>query len=176
MAKLLWLDLETTGLNPESDVILEVATVITDGRLDEICRYHSVIHQVDPTLLTMSHWCKKNHDDSGLIDLVRASTVSEAQAEQELLSQISRHVQSGDQLILAGSSIHFDRAFIRNRWKRLDSRLHYRMIDVSSIKESLRLYFGYERQSAPPKHRAEKDIDGSIAEFRDYMKLMRVPQ
>ena len=174
MAKLLWLDLETTGLDPKEHSILEVAAILTDGRLQEISRYESVIHQVSPALDKMSPWCLATHSDSGLIEEVRKSGTSELRAEEELLAFITRHVQADDTLLLAGSSIHFDRSFIKERWQELDRRLHYRMLDVSSFKEAYRLYHSFELAPSKARHRAMKDIEGAISAFSSYMKLVRV--
>jgi len=174
VAKLLWLDLETTGLDPKEHSILEVAAILTDGRLQEISRYEAVVHQVQPALDNMSPWCLATHTETGLLEEVRKSNKSELKVEEELLAFITRHVQSDDTVLLAGSSIHFDRSFIKEKWPEFDKRLHYRMLDVSSFKEAYRLYHSFELAPSKARHRALKDIEGAISAFGSYMKLVRV--
>jgi oligoribonuclease len=169
---LVWLDMEMTGLDPERERIIEVATIITDGQLTEIgTGPELVIHQSDEILAGMDDWNKKHHGGSGLVDRVKASTISDADAEAQTIEFINKHVSAKDRPVLAGNSIHQDRRFIHRYMPALDKRLHYRMVDVSTIKELARRWYPQLIAKIPAKketHRALDDIRESIDELRFY--------
>ena len=169
---LVWLDMEMTGLDPTKERIIEIATILTDGNLVEIAVGPDlVIHQDDAVLAAMDDWNRTHHGASGLTERVKSSTVTDADAETQTLAFIREHVGAKDRPVLAGNSIHQDRRFIRKYMPKLDARLHYRMVDVSTIKELARRWFPAVVVKQPPKkdtHRALDDIRESIEELRFY--------
>src|ERR1041385_6854940 len=177
---LVWLDMEMTGLDPESERIIEVATIITDGQLTEVATGPEiVIHQPDELLATMDDWNKSHHGASGLTERVKASTNSEGDAEAQTIAFINQHVSAKDRPVLAGNSIHQDRRFIHRYMPALDKRLHYRMVDVSTIKELARRWYPQVTAKQPAKketHRALDDIRESIEELRFYKQHLFAPQ
>jgi oligoribonuclease len=168
-APLVWIDMEMSGLDPDRCRILEIATIVTDGRLEIIAEGPDlVVHQPDEVLDAMDEWCTRHHGESGLTDQVRASTVSEAEAEQKTLEFLARFTPAGASP-LCGNSVHQDRRFIARYMLGLDAFLHYRLVDVSTIKELGRRW--YPELKAPQKretHRALDDIRESIEELRFY--------
>jgi oligoribonuclease len=173
---LLWLDMEMTGLDPDKERIIEVATILTDGQLNEIAAGPElVIHQADEILNAMDSWNKKHHGGSGLTQRVRDSDVTDAVAEKATMDFLAVHLgtASKDRPVLAGNSIHQDRRFIRRYMPALDTRLHYRMVDVSTIKELSRRWYPEATAKQPGKkesHRALDDVRESIDELRYYRK------
>ena len=176
---LVWLDMEMTGLDPGKERIIEVATILTDGQLVEIAVGPDlVIHQSDEVLAAMDDWNKKHHGGSGLVDRVKASTVTDGDAEAQTLEFIKQHCGPKERPVLAGNSIHQDRRFIRRYMPALDTRLHYRMVDVSTVKELARRWFPQLVAKIPPKketHRALDDIRESIDELRWYRQNVFAP-
>ncbi len=170
--RLLWLDMEMSGLDPARERILELATIVTDANLEVIALGPElVVHQADEVLAAMDAWNTEHHGASGLTDKVRASIVDEAAAEAQTLAFIDAHFSARDRPVLCGNSIHQDRRFIRRYLPAFDTRLHYRMIDVSTVKELGRRWYPAELAKQPPKiesHRALGDIQESIAELRFY--------
>lgn len=174
-AKLLWMDLEMTGLDPVEDRILEVAVIVTDWDMNEIASY-SAVKKVGPNLMKTrmigEFWAKfpKVRDDliAQNLDGKNGRTV-----ENELLEFVNEHFAADERIILAGNSIHQDRKFIDNEWTRLSARLHYRMLDVSAWKV---VFEGkYKKKFAKPEaHRALEDIRGSIQELKYYLGKVRV--
>ena len=137
-----------------------------------------MIHQADELLAAMDDWNKKHHGGSGLVERVVASTVTEADAEAQTIAFINAHVPAKERPVLAGNSIHQDRRFIRRFMPILEERLHYRMIDVSSIKELARRWFPAIIAKQPKKketHRALDDIRESIDELRFYRQHVFLP-
>ena len=177
---LVWVDMEMTGLDPAVERIIEVATILTDGQLVELAVGPDlVIHVDDDVLAKMDEWNTKHHTASGLVARVKASTVSDLDAEAQTLAFIAAHVGGKDRPVLAGNSIHQDRRFIRRYMPALDARLHYRMVDVSTIKELARRWYPAIVAKQPAKketHRALDDIRESIDELRYYQANIFVPR
>lgn len=172
---LVWMDLEMTGLQPEQDRILEIAVLVTDADLNIVAEGPElVIHQSEEQLALMDEWNRKTHGNSGLIERVRASTVTEAEAEAEVLAFLRKHV--GKRVApLAGNSIHQDRRFLAKYMTEVDAYLHYRLVDVSSLKELARRWFPETYAAVPKKserHRALEDIRGSVEELRFYRQVL----
>lgn len=172
-APLVWLDMEMTGLDPERHHILEVAVIITDGDLNILHEGpHLVVYQDDATLAEMDEWCTQCHTQNGLVDQVKASTVSVADAEQALLAVLKQYCQP-KLSPLCGNSIEQDRRFIVKYMPMLDSFLHYRHVNVSSFKEMVqRWYPNHPAKDFDKKktHLALDDIRESIAELKHYRK------
>ena len=177
---LLWMDMEMSGLEPERERVLEVATIITSAELDVIAEGPDlVIHQPDELLAAMDAWNTEHHGASGLTAKVKSSTVTEAEAEALTLAFINTHFGARDRPVLCGNSIHQDRRFIRRYMPALDARLHYRMVDVSTIKELGRRWYPAEVAVMPAKadsHRALDDIRESISELRWYRERLFLPR
>ncbi|MCK7636395.1 oligoribonuclease [Corynebacterium sp. CCM 9187] len=167
-----------TGLNPSTDVIVEVAAVITDANLNILGEgVDLVVHATDEELSRMDGFVTEMHRASGLTEEVRKSTVSLADAEQAVLDLISEHCDPDHPAPLAGNSIATDRAFIRAHMPLLDAALHYRMIDVSSIKELARRWYPRVYFRQPDKgmaHRALADIVESVRELDYYRRAIFV--
>jgi oligoribonuclease len=176
---LVWIDLEMTGLNPDVDRILEMATIVTDGELNVLAEGPElVIHQSEAVLSGMDDWNRRTHGASGLVERVRASTVTEAEAERLTLDFLKPYIKERTSP-LCGNSIHQDRRFISRYMTSLDAFLHYRLIDVSSLKELARRWYPPVFDAAPRKsdrHRALDDIRGSIAELQYYRQALFVPR
>ncbi len=166
---LVWMDLEMTGLNPDTDTILEIATLITDRNLKIIAEGPSlVVHHPQEVLDGMDEWCTEHHGASGLSARVLASDISLAEAEAQTLNFIHQHVPEKTSP-LCGNSIHQDRRFLVRHMPQLEKYLHYRNIDVSTIKELVRRW--YPDLTLPAKkgrHLALDDIRESIDELRFY--------
>jgi oligoribonuclease len=169
---LVWLDMEMTGLEPDRERIIEVASILTDGNLTEIAIGPDlVVHQDDAILAAMDDWNTKHHGASGLVARVKESTITVGDAEAQTLAFINQHVGAKERPVLAGNSIHQDRRFIRRYMPALEKRLHYRMVDVSTIKELARRWYPAVVAKQPPKretHRALDDIRESLDELRFY--------
>jgi oligoribonuclease len=169
-ANLVWMDLEMTGLDPEVDVIIEMATIITDSDLNVIAEGPVLAISVpEDKLEAMDEWNQTHHSASGLLDRVRKSDVSTVEAEARTLAFIERHVEK-DASPLCGNTIWQDRRFLVRYMKTLESYLHYRNIDVSSLKELARrwrpeLLAGFTKTG---NHTALADIRESIEELRYY--------
>jgi oligoribonuclease len=165
------MDLEMTGLDPDRERIIEIAVLVTDAQLEITAEGPDlVIHQPETLLSQMDGWNQKHHAASGLLERVRASTVSEAEAEAAVLAFLREHVPERS-VPLAGNSIHQDRRFLRRYMPSVDAYLHYRNLDVSTVKELARRWYPEVYAKAPDKrgsHRALDDIRESIAELRYY--------
>lgn len=178
--ELVWIDCEMTGLDLGSDKLIEIAVLVTDGDLNILGDgLDLVIHADDAALTGMLPVVTEMHTKSGLIDEVRASSVDLATAEAAVLDYIRQHVKQAKTAPLAGNSIATDRGFISRDMPALDSFLHYRMIDVSSIKELCRRWYPKIYYGQPAKglaHRALADIHESIRELKYYRGTAFVPQ
>ena len=167
---LVWVDLEMTGLDPERDVVIEIATIVTDAQLTVIAEGPVLaIHQDDAVLGAMDEWNTRQHGHSGLLDRVRQSTMDEEEAERQTLAFLERHAVAGKSP-MCGNSICQDRRFMVRHMPRLEAFFHYRNLDVSTVKELARrwradVYAGFSKQGS---HRALDDIRDSIAELRHY--------
>jgi oligoribonuclease len=167
---LIWIDMEMSGLNPETDRILEVAIVITTSQLEVVAEAPVlVLHQPDAVLDTMDDWNKGTHGKSGLTGRVRASTLSDAEVEAQMLAFVAQHVPPKLSPI-CGNSVHQDRRFLVRYMPKLEEYFLYRNLDVSTLKELARRWkpevmAGLTKQG---KHEALADIHESIAELRYY--------
>lgn len=168
-----------TGLNPETDQILQICCFITDSQLQllDTTGFETVIHHPDSTLNSMSPWCIDTHGRTGLTSAVRASTTTPADAGNGLLAYIQRYVPVKGTALLAGNSVHADKAFlVKGPYARVMEYLHYRIVDVSTLKEVARRWGSPELlEGAPPKrevHLARDDILESIAEMRYYKEKL----
>jgi oligoribonuclease len=174
---LVWVDCEMSGLDPERERLLEIAVIITGPELTpRIEGPVLVVHQTDAVLNGMDAWNKGTHGRSGLIDKVKASSLDEAQAEAELLAFIQRYVPKGASP-LCGNTISQDRRFLVKYMPRLESWLHYRNLDVSTLKELARrwkpaVYSAFKKQQ---KHTALADVHESIDELEHYRKHFILP-
>ena len=168
--RLIWIDLEMTGLKPERDRILEVALVVTDHALDVVAQAPVyVVHQDDATLDAMDSWNKSTHGRSGLIDRVKASEMTEADVETAALAFLREHVPAKASP-MCGNSICQDRRFLARWMPALEDYFHYRNLDVSTLKELARRWQPELIKGVPKegKHEALADVYESIAELRYY--------
>ena len=172
--RLLWVDLEMTGLDDVQDKILEVAAVVTDLDFTPLDTLHHVVFQTQEVLEAMNDWCKEHHGKSGLTAEVPKGTPL-AQVEQELIAFSGKHFSPKTRIVLAGNSIGNDRRFIDRYLPEFAKLLHYRMIDVSSFKEIFREKYriGFNKANA---HRAVGDIHESIKELKHYLSYVQVPE
>jgi oligoribonuclease len=177
---LVWIDCEMTGLELSRDALIEIAVLVTDGELNVLDDgLDIVIGCADDVLETMVPFVQQMHEASGLTELVRRSTVTLGEAERQVLDYIKRFVPEQRTAPLCGNSIATDRGFIIRDMPELDAYLHYRMIDVSSIKELARRWYRRVYFGQPAKglaHRALADIYESVQELRYYRATVFVPQ
>lgn len=169
---LVWIDLEMTGLNPDTDKIIEIATIVTDSDLNILAEGpHMVIHQSDEILDAMDEWCTENHGKSGLTDRVKASKISCAEAEQRTLEFLKQWVPERTSP-LCGNSIGQDRRFMVRHMPMLEAFFHYRNIDVSTVKELGRRWAPtmVDAHKKSGSHQALQDIKESISELQHYQE------
>ena len=167
------MDLEMTGLDPETDVIVEIATLVTDDELNIVAEGPElVIFQPDDVLARMNDFVTKMHTTSGLLELIKVSTVSEAEAMQQTLDFIKVHSPDSGKIPLCGNSIRTDRSFLAKYMPEIDNWLHYRCVDVSTVKELVRRWYPGVEHGRPTSvgqtHRALDDIRDSVAEMAYY--------
>jgi len=180
MDRLVWIDCEMTGLSLVNDALVEIACVVTDGELNILDDGIDLVTTAPADALTaMEPVVLDMHTSSGLLEEIRAATLSVADAEEQVLSYVRGHVPERRKAPLCGNSIATDRGFLARDMPTLDDHLHYRMIDVSSIKELARRWYPRVYFAAPEKgggHRALADILESVTELRYYRAAMFVPQ
>ncbi|KAL9965844.1 hypothetical protein ACROYT_G029698 [Oculina patagonica] len=176
--RLLWMSIFPTqveGLDIETCQIIEMACLITDENLNIVAEGPDlVIHQPDTALEAMDEWCTKHHGESGLTAAVRASKISLSQAEQTFLDFVKKHTPH-KQCPLAGNSVHADKKFLDKYMPQFMDQLHYRIVDVSTVKELCRRWYPETYERAPKKkgqHRALEDIKESITELQFYKQTI----
>lgn len=174
--RVLWVDLEMTGLSPEKDLILEVAAIVTDWDFNEIATYQGIVKNKDDLLekriaANAIFWDSNTQSRDGLLDQNKHGK-SLAKIEAEILGLIKKNFKKGVPVLLAGNSIHIDRQFIVSNWPKLNDLLHYRMLDVSAWKV---VFDGKFKQKflKPDTHRALDDIRGSILELQYYLSKLK---
>jgi oligoribonuclease len=171
---LVWIDLEMTGLNPDVDHIIEIATIVTDAQLNLVAEGPVIaVHQPEPVLAGMDDWNRRTHGESGLTDRVRRSTFNAIDAELQTLEFLHQHAQAGASP-MCGNSICQDRRFLAREMPALEKFFHYRNLDVSTLKELARRWApdvlaGLQKTS---RHLALDDIRESIEELRYYRQRM----
>lgn len=179
MSAIVWMDMEMTGLDPSIDRILEIAVLVTDGELNVVAEGPDlVIRQSDEVLDRMDEWNKTHHGQSGLLDRVRKSSVDEAKASAEVLEFLKNHTFER-KAPLGGNSVHQDRRFLVRYMPEIESWLHYRNIDVSTLKELVQRWYPKTYASRPAKkgqHRAMDDLNESIEELRFYRDAVFLPR
>ena len=175
--RIVWIDCEMTGLDFKNDLLVEIACVITNAQLEVVTEgLNIVIHAPNERLETMDPFVVNMHTESGLLPEI-ASGISLVAAEELIFDYISTHVPEAKKAPLAGSSVHVDRIFLQRDMPRVDSYLHYRIIDVSSIKELVRRWYPKAYFASPIKvgnHRALGDILDSINELKYYREAVFV--
>jgi oligoribonuclease len=172
MNKLLWVDLETTGLDERSCAILEVATVITTQDLEVIDSMSCVVNQLTQTLTGMNEWCKNQHTKSGLVDEVKMSFITVDKADEILAEFVTKHI--GKDVVLYGNTITFDQRFIKAHMPKTTALLHYRTVDVTAFKRYFTDRYGIEEYKKKETHRALPDIMESIEELKYYSKFIHI--
>ncbi len=174
---LIWVDMEMSGLNPETERILEIAIIVTDAHLNTIVTAPVwVVHQEDTVLDAMDAWNKGTHGRSGLIDKVKASVLDEATVEAQCIAFLKQHIKAGI-APMCGNTVGQDRRFMARYMPKLEAYFHYRNIDVSTLKELCKrwhpeLLKGFTKQQA---HTALADIEESIEELKYYREKFIVP-
>lgn len=177
-SNLIWIDLEMTGLNPEKDRIIEMATIVTDSNLHVLAEGPVyAIHQSDELLNGMDEWCTRQHNQSGLVQRVKESVITEEMACKGTIEFLKQHVGEG-RSPMCGNSVWQDRRFLTKYMPDLEKYFHYRLIDVSTMKElalrwAPRVYNGLQKES---RHLALDDIRDSIDELKYYREhLLKLP-
>lgn len=168
--RLIWIDLEMTGLDPQNDHIIEIASVITDGALEVVAKGPSIaIYQPDEVLALMGEWCQTQHTKSGLVERIKKSDITLEAAEQQTLTFLKEHVKPNVSP-MCGNTICQDRRFLYRWMPTLEAYFHYRNLDVSTVKELAKVWApdimkGFQKKGA---HLAMDDILESIEELRFY--------
>lgn len=171
---LVWIDLEMTGLDPNRERIIEVATLITDGELNLVAEGPVIaVHQPDSLLEGMDDWNQKTHGDSGLVERVKQSRIDTFEAERQTLAFLASHAAPGSSP-MCGNSVHQDRRFLEREMPELLAFFHYRNLDVSTLKELAKRWHpsalkGFEKQAT---HQAMDDIRESVAELAHYRQTL----
>ena len=175
---LVWMDLEMTGLDPERDTVLEIATIVTDAQLGILAEGPVLaLHHTEDQLARMDPWCVEHHAASGLSRRCLESSVTLAEAEEKTLAFVREHCLEKN-APLCGNSIHQDRRFLVRYMPRLNDYLHYRIVDVSTVKELVERWYPAEFRPNTKKksHLAVQDIRESVAELAEYRRLFfRIP-
>jgi oligoribonuclease len=167
--RMIWMDLEMTGLDPERDTIIEIATLVTDTELNVVEEGPEIIIHQDPSWFEkMDDWNKEHHTKSGLWEKVVSSKISLEQAEKDTLAFIQKHSKTRESP-LCGNSVWQDRRFLAKYMAGIDAHLHYRLVDVSTVKElAVRWYPGVKYDKKKNAHRAMDDIRESLEELKFY--------
>jgi oligoribonuclease len=177
---LVWIDCEMTGLDVDTDVLVEIAVIVTDAELNVLDEGLDIVIATDPAKLEgMDEVVQEMHTGSGLLTAIAEATTTLEQAEERVLVYVKRWVPERRKAPLCGNSIATDRTFIARYMPKLDDHLHYRMVDVSSVKELARRWYPKAYYNAPAKHgghRALADILESVTELRYYRAAILVPQ
>jgi oligoribonuclease len=177
---LVWMDLEMTGLDPARDVIVEIATLVTDDDLEIVAEGPDlVVHHADDVLAGMDPFVVSMHTKSGLLEAIRASTLTLEEAGAQTLAFLKQHATEPGTVPLCGNSIGMDRRFLAAYLPEIEQWLHYRSIDVSSVKELVRRWYPSVRAGRPRKagsHRALDDIRESVNELRYYREKVFLPK
>lgn len=172
---IIWVDLEMTGLDIEKDKIIEIACLVTDGNLNIVANGPDIIIRQSKVVMEgMGEWCKEHHGKSGLTRKVLESKISLTEAEKMILDFVTAHTNKGKSP-LAGNSIHMDKKFLEKFMPNFMNHLHYRIIDVSTVKELCRRWYPDDFAKCPAKkelHRAHDDIRESIEELRFYRRCI----
>lgn len=175
--RIVWIDCEMTGLDFKNDLLVEIACVITNAQLEQVTEGLNIVIQAPAERLeAMDPFVVNMHTESGLLPEIPNGVTLEA-AEELLFDYITSHIPEASKAPLAGSSVHVDRIFLQRDMPRVDSYLHYRIIDVSSVKELARRWYPKAYFSSPPKtgnHRALGDILDSINELKYYREAVFV--
>jgi oligoribonuclease len=173
---LAWMDLEMTGLDPDRHVIVEIATLITDDNLELVAEGPDlVIHQPPEALACMDDYVREMHTRSGLLALIESSTISAADAAAETLAFLRLHIPEASTVPLCGNSIGTDRRFLAKWFPEIEDYLHYRSVDVSTLKELTKRWYPAALNAMPRKargHRALDDIRESLTELRFYRDVV----
>jgi oligoribonuclease len=175
-SRILWVDLEMTGLEPTKDRIIEVAAIMTDWDFTELGRYESGVGQNEQevtSLFAANAWASARPEETKELINLSLKSPSEQEVQAQLLAFIDQHVPQGEVALLAGNSIHCDRGFIKQWWSHIDQRLHYRMLDVSAWKVVMQAKFGMEF-AKKETHRALDDIEESISELQYYLRATKL--
>jgi oligoribonuclease len=168
--RLVWIDMEMTGLNAALDHVLEIAAVVTGPDLVPLAEVERVMFQPDDVLERMSDRVRRIHTDNGLVDAVRASKVTRAEAERAVLQTIARHAPPGEGL-LCGNSVYHDWRFLVRHMPRLEQHLHFRQIDIGTLSVLVSAWYPEVEFARPASnHRAMSDVRASIEELRYYCK------
>lgn len=182
-APLVWIDCEMTGLDYEKDVILSIACFVTDAQLQLLDEqgFEVTVHHEPAVMEQMGEWCTQQHGHSGLTQAVLDSTTTPEEAAQALLAYVQKYCPERKKALLAGNTVHADRAFLRREpYKPVTSWLHHRILDVSAIKEAMKRWSSDEVIKGSPKkkglHEARQDILESIAEARYYREKLFLPR
>lgn len=176
---LVWIDCEMTGLDPENDTIMSLACFVTDHQLNLLDEqgYEAVVHHSQQQLHAMGEWCTQQHGASGLTQACLDSSTTAETAAEELLAYIQRYAPERRRALLAGNTVHADKAFlVRRPWTKVVGHLHHRILDVSAIKEAARRWAPLDVLKQSPqkagKHEAKADILESIEEARYYKRVL----
>jgi oligoribonuclease len=166
--RLVWIDLEMTGLNPQADSILEIAAVVTGADLVPLAEVERVLFQPDEVLANMSDRVRKMHTDNGLLEAVRKSGVSRQEAERAVLKAIAPHCPPGEG-VLSGNSIFHDWRFLVRHMPRLEQHMHFRQLDIGSLSVLVNAWYpAIDYPRGPVNHRAMDDVKATIEELRYY--------
>lgn len=168
-----WVDLEMTGLDENTDKILEVAVIITDLEFQPLDTYHRIVYQTQAVLDNMNDWCKNTHGKSGLTALVPSGIPIET-VEKDLIALGQKYYPGNEKIVLCGNSVGMDKRFIDKYLPEFAKKLHYRLVDVTSFKEVFRSKYNITVQKSEG-HRALDDIQESIKELQSYLTYVQAP-